>query len=224
VVAGDSEEQQALALLQKEMLAFILEGVTERIERGDAPVLADAVTAAIARQVEAAIDSGLRRIELPTVTRIAEEVVRIARAEAQLAPCQPARSAFDAALPQEAPEIWQEDEGERARSAGAWRPAVLWLAPPLLLLLAFAGWFAWQKSNALSDAAAARTRIAVERDTLSGEICKSAKAQREQLARLRNTAIYKANCRPLAAGLPDFCQAIDALDRVSGPGAGCIEH
>jgi hypothetical protein len=211
-------------LLQKEMLAFILEGVTERIERGDAPVLADAVTAAIARQVEAAIDSGLRRIELPTVTRIAEEVVRIARAEAQLPACEPARSAFDAALPQAAREIWEEDEGERARSAGAWRPAVLWLTPPLLLLLAFAGWFAWQESNALGDESAARRRIAVERDTLSGEICKSAKAQREQLARLRNTAIYKANCPPLAAGLPDFCQAIDTLDKVSGPGAGCIGH
>jgi hypothetical protein len=223
-VAGDSEEHQALALLQKEMLAFILEGVTERIERGEVPVLANAVAAAIARQVEAAIDSGLRRFDPPTATRIAEEVVRIVRAEAETAVLRPARSAFDGQSPHEDPEVRGEEEGQPAQSPSWRRPGTVWLTGPLVVLLALAGWFAWQKSSALEDEAAARTRIAVERDSLSGEICKSAKAQQEQLAVLRNTAIYKANCSPRAGALPDFCQAVDALNTASGPGADCGRH
>jgi len=214
-VTGESEEQRALALLQKEMLAFILEGVTERIERGEAPVLADAVAVAISRQVEAAIDSGLRSFDLPSATRIAEEAARIARAEAIAAP---AAGAFVPQAPGEDP----EGLGEEERRPG-WRrvAAPLWLIVPLLLLLGLAGWFAWQKSSALSDEAAARTRIAVERDALSGELCKSAKARQEQVAALRNSAVYKANCPPQPGGPPDFCQTVEALDVASTPGADC---
>jgi hypothetical protein len=215
VEAGDSQEQQALALLQKEMLAFILEGVTERIERGEAPVLADAVAAAIASQVEAAIDSRLRRLDLPTATRIAEEVARLVRAESGTA-----------APPSdhEDPEVQDEREDNRAQGPGWRRPPTVWLAAPLLLLLlllGLAGWFAWQKSSALRDESAARTRTAVERDALSGEICNSAKAQQEQLARLRNTGIYKANCQQKAGEQAVFCEAVDALGRASRPGADC---
>jgi hypothetical protein len=221
IVAGDSEEHQALALLQKEMLAFILEGVTERIERGEVPVLADAVVAAIARQVEAAIDSGFRRFDPPAATRIAQEVARIIHAEAETTAPPPAGFACDARSPREDPEVRGAEEGQPTQSPGWRRPATVWPAASLLLLFGLAGWFAWQKSSALQDESAARMRIAVERDLLSGEICKSAKAQQEQLAVLRNTAIYKANCSPRAAGPPDFCQAIDALGKASGPGADC---
>jgi len=215
-VTGESEEQRALALLQKEMLAFILEGVTERIERGEAPVLADAVAAAIGKQVEAAIDSGLRRFDLPSATRIAEEAARIARTEAIAAP---ASGAFAPQAPGEDPEGPGEAESRRS----GWRRAAapFWLVIPLLLLLGLAGWFAWQKSSALRDEAAARTRIAVERDALSGELCKSAKARQEQVAALRNSAVYKANCPPQPGGPPDFCQTVDALDAASAPGADC---
>jgi hypothetical protein len=225
VEAGDSEEQQGLALLQREMLAFILEGVTERIERGEAPVLADAVAAAIARQVEAAIDSRVRDFDLPMATRIAEEVVRIARAEAETIVAPPPRAVSEGRPAHGASKVRDEGEGNRAQGPGWQRLAAVWLAVPLLLLLllllGLAGWFAWQKSSALKDEAATRTRIAVERDSLSGEICKSAKAQQEQLARLRKTGLYKANCPQQAGRLPDFCEAVDALDRASRPRAGC---
>jgi hypothetical protein len=221
VEAGDSEQQQALALLQKEMLAFILEGVTERIERGEVPVLADAVAAAIARQVEDAIDSRFLQFDLPTATRIAEELLRIARVEDQTTAPLPARSVFDALSPQEAPLVRDDEKGTSALRLVWRRLPTVWLTVPLLLLLGLAGWFAWQKSSELEDEAAARTRIAVERDTLSGEFCKSAKAQQEQLALLRKTAIYKTNCPPQARGAPDFCQAVDALGRASGPNVDC---
>ena len=210
--AGDSQEQQALALLQKEMLAFILEGVTERIERGEAPVLADAVAAAIARQVEDTIDSRLRRFDLPTATRIAEEVARLARTETEAIVPPPV---------DEGSEIQDEREDNRAQRPDWRHPPTVWLTAPLVFLLCLVGWFAWQNSSALKNESAARTRIAVERDSLSGEICKSAKAQQEQLARLRNTGIYKANCQQQTGGLPDFCEAVDALARTSRPGADC---
>jgi len=217
-VTGDSEEQRALALLQKEMLAFILEGVTERIEHGEAPVLADSVAAAIAKRVEAAIEDGLRRFDLPTATRIAEEAARIARAEAETAaPPQP-RSVFDQRLPVADFDPEEQEERNAVRRVPTW---TAWLIVPLLLLLALAGWFAWQKSNALDAESAARTRIAVERDALSGERCKSAKTQQEQVAALRNSAVYKANCPAQPGSPPDFCQAVEALDSASRPGTDC---
>jgi hypothetical protein len=212
VEAGDSQEQQALALLQKEMLAFILEGVTERIERGEAPVLADAIAAAIAKQVEATIDSRLRRFDLPTATRIAEEVARLARGETEAIVPPPVDKDS---------EVQDEREDSRARRPDWRRAPTAWLAAPLLFLLCLVGWFAWQNSSALKNESAARTRIAVERDSLSGEICKSAKAQQEQLVRLRNSGIYKANCQKQTGGLSDFCEAVDALGRASRPGADC---
>jgi len=231
-VAGDSEEQQALALLQKEMLAFILEGITERIERGDAPVLADTVAAAIGKQVEAAIATGLRRFDLPTATRIAEEAARIARTTAEDTAASPSRipsdrPVFEPRWPGEDPDVGDDEESRHARGPG-WRRLVspLWLVVLLLLLLGVAGWFVWQKSNALDEESAAKTRIAVQRDSLSGEICKSANAQQQRLALLRNTDVYKKNCpeAPQAVGPPEFCQAIDALDRASRPGSDCTRN